>query len=112
MNSITAEIKELNFRIYLSGISQCPTGRVFQYWVGLGTVQNTGDRVGFGLGRSVEIYVWVFPVIAFTLGYFGYFRVYQVFTAILYIISFLLVMSKMLRFDGSSGDLEGIYAHK
>ena len=54
-------------------------------------------------------------------GYFGYFRVFRVstgingyqrvFTGILYIISFLVVVSKILRFDGSSGDLEDIHAH-
>ena len=96
-------------------------GRVFQYQVGSGSGQNTGYRVGFGSGRSVEIYDRVFPGILFTLGYFrvcwvfpgmsgiyGYLRVY---TGILDIISFLVVVSKILRFDGSSGDLEDIHAH-
>ena len=41
-------------------------------------------------------------------GYVGYLRVY---TGILDIISFLVVVSKILRFDGSSGDLEDIHAH-
>ena len=64
-----------------------------------------------GSGRSVEIYDRVFPGIFFTLGYFrvcrvcrvftgmsgiyGYLRVY---TGILDIISFLVVVSKILRF--------------
>ena len=113
------------------GYQQCPAGRVFQYRVGSGIGQNTGYRVGFGSGRSVEIYDRVFPGISFTLGYFrvfrvfsgifGYFRVFRVstgiygyqrvFTGILYIISFLVVVSKILRFDGSSGNLEGIYVN-
>ena len=48
-------------------------------------------------------------------GIFGYFRVFsgiygylRVYTGILDIISFLVVVSKILRFDGSSGDLEDI----
>ena len=51
-------------------------------------------------------------------GIFGYFRVCRVFTGIsryirVYWISslFLVVVSKILGFDGSSGDLEGIHAH-
>ena len=54
-------------------------------------------------------------------GIFGYFRVFRVstgiygyqrvFTGILHIISFLVVVSKILRFDGSSGNLEGIYVN-
>ena len=44
-------------------------------------------------------------------GIFGYFRVCRVYTGILDIISFLVVVSKILRFDGSSGDLEDIHAH-
>ena len=70
---------------------------------------------------SVEVYDQVFPGIFSTLGYFrvcrvfsgisgyvGYLRVYM---GILDIISFLVVVSKILRFDGSSGDLEDIHAH-
>ena len=98
--------------------------RVFQYRVGSGIGQNTGYRVGFGSGRSVKICDRVFPGISFTLGYFRVFRVFRVFwvfsgingyqrvfTGILYIISFLVVVSKILRFDGSSGNLEGIYVN-
>ena len=49
---------------------QCPTGRVFQYRVGLVIGKNTGKRLGFGSGRSVEIYDWVFSGIFCTLGHF------------------------------------------
>ena len=55
------------------------------------------------------------------VGYVGYFRVFlgmsaiygylRVYTGILDIISFLVVVSKILRFDGSSGDLEDLHAH-
>ena len=58
---------------------QCPAGRVFQYRFGSGIGQNTGYRVGFGSGRSVEKYDRVFPGIFFSFGYFGYFRVCRVF---------------------------------
>ena len=54
-------------------------------------------------------------------GYFGYFHVSRVFTGIYgyyrylweYMISslFLVDVSKLLKFDGSSGDLEGIHAN-
>ena len=47
--------------------------------MGLGIGQNTGKRVGFGSGRSVEIYDRAFPGIFFTLGYF---RVFWVFLGI------------------------------
>ena len=47
----------------------------------------------------------VFPGMS---GIYGYLRVY---TGILDIISFLVVVSKILRFDGSSGDLKDIHAH-
>ena len=70
------------------------------------------------VGRIVEIYDQVFPGIFFTLGYFRVCRVFsgisgylRVYTGILDIISFLVVVSKILRFDGSSGDLEDIHAH-
>ena len=66
-------------------------------------------------------YSRVFSGISGISGIFGYFRVFRVstgingyqrvFTGILYIISFLVVVSKILRFDGSSADLEGIHAH-
>ena len=60
---------------------QCPAGRVFQYRVRSGRVLDKipgsgSGSVGFGSGRSVEIYDRVFPVIIFTLGYVGYFRVF------------------------------------
>ena len=58
---------------------QCPAGMVFQYRVGSGIGENTGQRVEFGSGRSVEIYDRVFPGIFFT---FGYFRVFRVFPGI------------------------------
>ena len=57
--------------------------------VGSGIGQNTGYRVGFGSGRSVEKYDRVFPGIFFYFrvfpgisgiyGYVGYFRVFLVF---------------------------------
>ena len=56
--------------------AQCPAGRVFQYRVGSGRVLDTIPGSGFGSGRSVEIYDWVFPGIFFTLGYFRVFRVF------------------------------------
>ena len=66
-------------------------------------------------------YSQVFSGISGISGIFGYFRVFRVstgingyqgvFTGILYIISFLVVVSKILRFDGSSGNLEGIYVN-
>ena len=66
-------------------------------------------------------YSRVFLGISGISGIFGYFRVFRVstgingyqrvFTGILYIISFLVVVSKILRFDGSSGNLEGIYVN-
>ena len=66
-------------------------------------------------------YSRVFSGISGISGIFGYFRVFRVstgingyqrvFTGILYIISFLVVVSKILRFDGSSGNLEGIYVN-
>ena len=55
---------------------QCPAGRVFQYQVGSGIGENTGQRVGFGSGRSVKTYDRVFPGIFFTHGYFRVFRVF------------------------------------
>ena len=65
-------IKQKNIeRLY----SQCPAGRVFQYWVGSGIGQNTGQQVGFRSGRSVEKYDRVFPGISGIFGYGGYFRV-------------------------------------
>ena len=45
-----------------------------QVWSGIG--QNTGKQVGFGSGRSVEIYDRAFPGIFFTLRYFRIFRVF------------------------------------
>ena len=62
------------------GPEQCPTGRVFQYRVGSGIGKNTGQRVGFRSGRSVEISIGYFRV-SFLLsgntnsGYLGYIRV-------------------------------------
>ena len=81
------------------------------------------DKIlGIGSGRSVEIYDQVYPGIFFTLRYFGYFRVCQVFTGIygyylrvftgiLDIISYLVEVSKLLKFDECPGDLEGIHAN-
>ena len=66
-------------------------------------------------------YSRVFSGISGIFGYFRAFRVFRVstgingyqrvFTGILHIISFLVVVSKILRFDGSSGNLEGIYVN-
>ena len=56
-------------------------------------------------------YFWVFRVFRVfrvSTGIYGYQRV---FTGILHLISFLVVVSKILRFDGSSGNLEGIYVN-
>ena len=97
------------------GSAHCPTGRVFN--IGSGVGQNTGYRVQFGSGRSVEIYNQVFTGIFFNLGYFGYFRVYQGISGIYeylrvywYIGPLLLVVvsKTLLRLNGSSGDLEDI----
>ena len=55
-------------------------------------------------------YFRVSLVLSGIFGYFRCFRVNRVFTGILDMISFFWgVMSKILRFDGSSGDLEGIH---
>ena len=74
---------------------QCPAGRVFQYRVGSGIGQNTGYRVGFGSGRSVEICDWVFPGISFTLGYF---RVFRVFSGIFGYFGYLRVLMGINRY--------------
>ena len=45
-------------------------------------------------------------------GYVGYLRVFTgIYGYIGYHLFFLVVVSKILRFDGSSGDLEDIHAH-
>ena len=62
-------------------------------------------RVSFLLS-GISGYVGYFRVFTGMSGIYGYLRVY---TGILDIISFLVVVSKILRFDGSSGNLEGIY---
>jgi len=111
----------------LAGKAQCPAGRVFQYRVGSGRVLDKIPGIGSGSGRvGVSKYAIGYFRVSVLLsgifgyfGYFGYFRVFRVstgingyqrvFTGILYIISFLVVVSKILRFDGSSGNLEGIY---
>ena len=83
------------------GFFNIGSGRV-GYW----TKYRVAGRVGSG--RSVEIYDRVFPGIFFTLGYFrvcrvfsgiyGYVGYLRVYTGILDIISFLVVVSKILRF--------------
>ena len=110
----------------LTGSAQCPAGRVFQYRVGSGRVLDKIPGIGSGSGRvGVSKYAIGYFRVSLLLsgifGYFGYFRVFRVstgingyqrvFTGILYIISFLVVVSKILRFDGSSGNLEGIYVN-
>ena len=70
---------------------------------------------------GISGYLFYSRVFSGISGIFGYFRVFRVstgingyqrvFTGILYIISFLVVVSKILRFDGSSGNLEGIYVN-
>ena len=94
--------------------------------MGSGRVLDKIPGIGSGLGRvGVSKYaIGYFRVSVLRsgiFGYFGYFRVFRVstgingyqrvFTGILYIISFLVVVSKILRFDGSSGNLEGIYVN-
>ena len=70
---------------------------------------------------GISGYLFYSRVFSGISGIFRYFRVFRVstgingyqrvFTGILYIISFLVVVSKILRFDGSSGNLEGIYVN-
>ena len=68
---------------------------------------------GISSGRSAKLCDRVFPGIACTLGYFRVFQVFPgesgIYRYIGYHLFFILVMSKILRFDGSSGDLEGIH---
>ena len=103
--------------------------RVGFFNIGSGRVLDKILGSGSGSGRvGVSKYaIWylfysqVFSGISGISGIFGYFRVFRVstgingyqrvFTGILYIISFLVVVSKILRFDGSSGNLEGIYVN-
>ena len=65
--------------------------------VGSGRV--VGKIQGSGLDRSVEMYKQV------VLFFWGYFRVYWISSL------FLVEVSKLLKFDGSSGDLEGIHGN-
>ena len=45
----------------------------FQYWAGSGWVlKKSWVASGFGSGRSVEIFDWVFPGTLLTFGYVGY----------------------------------------
>ena len=94
--------------------NQCPAGRVFQYRVGSGRVL---DKIpGSGSGRvGVSKYTIGYFRVSFLLsgisGYVGYFRVFPGMSGIsgyirVYWISslFLVVVSKILRIDRSSGD--------
>ena len=76
---------------------QCPAGTVFHYQVGSGNGQNTGKRVGFRSGRSVEIYHRLFPGIFFTFGCFRVFRVFWVFPGMSGIFGYLWVYPYVLR---------------
>ena len=106
---------------------QCPAGRVFQYRVGLGRVLDKipGSWSGsgrVGVSKNTIGYFRVSFFLSGIFGYFGYFRVcrvftgiygyyLRVFTGILDIISYLVEVSKLLKFDESPGDLEGIHAN-
>ena len=69
---------------------QCPTDRVFQYWVGSGRVLDKIPGSGSGSGRVGMLKYMIgyfrvsllFPGISFIFGYFGYFRVCWVFSGI------------------------------
>ena len=50
--------------------------RVGFFSIGSGIEQNTGERVGFGSGKSVEKYNRVFLGIFFSFGLFWVFRVF------------------------------------
>ena len=122
-------LKRRGYLLLIRSCNQCPAGRVFQYRVGSGRVLDKIPGIGSGSGRvGVSKYAIGYFRVSVLLsgifgyfGYFGYFRVFRVstgingyqrvFTGILYIISFLVVVSKILRFDGSSGNLEGIYVN-
>ena len=84
-----------------------------------------GSRSGsgrVGVSKNRIGYFWVSFSHSGISGYFGYFwvcRVFtgiygyylRVFTGILDIISHLVEVSKLLKFDESPGDLEGIHAN-
>ena len=65
-----------------AGREAVPSRQVFQYRVGSGIEQNTGQRVGFGSGKSVKKYDRVFPGIFFLSGFSGYFGYFWVFLGI------------------------------
>ena len=70
----TIRICEASLRNGSSCVSSAQ--RVGFFSIGSGIEQNTGLRVGFGSGKSVEKYDRVFPGIFFSFRYFRVFRVY------------------------------------
>ena len=120
---LKGRIKSTRLTHNCAHLSQCPAGRGFQYRVGSGRVLDKilgigSDSGRVGVSKYAIRYFRVSLLFSGIFGYFGYFQVFRVstgingyqrvFTGILYIISFLVVVSKILRFDGSSGNLEGI----
>ena len=66
----------------LTGSTQCPAGRVFQYRVGSGRVLDKIPGIGSGSGRvGVSKYAIGYFRVSLLLsgifGYFGYFRVFS-----------------------------------